>query len=146
MTQQHKILVNSATRISGTPYDFTVNIQVPNLQDVNKLKTVKLESTSIVSGTLPANLYVATTSLSFPYSYDTNRQNEMAVVGQIPYKVQNGTAYLLYATTQDNSPIASSNIESVLKSNILNFRIVDATGALVTTFSSDITLVVVFSE
>lgn len=147
MSSQHKVLVNSANRISGTQYDFTVNISIANLLEVEKLKFVKIESSSIInSTTTPASLCIATNSLSFPYSYDTNLTNENVVIGNIPYKEHDASFYYHFASAQDNFPIYSSNIPSVLKSNTLNFRLVNRSGVLMTTMAQDFSFTLVFTE
>lgn len=143
---QHKIIVNSSDRVRGTTYDFDVLVQIPNIMGLEKLRYVKVESVSLLTSASPTNLYLASGSFSSPYSYDSNTQNSNSILGTIPLKFLTNDMSYYQASAGDNDAVYSTNIESVLRNNIINLRLVKRDSTLATTFSGEYNVTLTFTE
>ena len=142
---EHKIILSSNNRISGTPSNFTIPVAITQLDNLPKITTVRLEWTSIITSTSVVDMYIATDSFSIPQTYQSNRTNDINVLGVIPWQLTNGTSMVYFATPQHNLRLPVINPESALKSGSINIKIVDRLGNEITTMNQEYSLALFFS-
>lgn len=140
----HKVFLNTSSRVSGTAYDAMIPIHIPNLLDPEKIKCVRLETTSTFSNATPLDLYVASQSFSFPYTFSSASVGENSIIGKIPYIGSDATNAYHAACASDNLPNTSTNIEGCLRSNLINIRLVKKDSTLATVYTSDWALTLTF--
>ena len=132
MSTIHKVIISSNDRISGTASNFVAPIRITQLENLPKVKSVQLEWTSIIVSTAPLDVFVSSDSLSIPQSWQSNRTNDINVLGVIPYQdttiVGNLSTFVYFAQPASNLPVPVSNAEGIIKSGMINIRLVDRLG------------------
>ena len=147
MTAQtvHKIIVRSEDAIQGSPSNFLVPISISNLENLPKVTQVKLEWTSIITSPNYVNFYIASDSIATPQTYNSTNKLENRVLGVVPFQTNDSTLYYHYASPQSNQPVPLTNASGIIKSGMLNIRVVGRDGVDIPSFAQNFSLSLIFS-